>query len=68
MKFRVWLQIYPHQMADSSQFKPYVSATPIPPAEGSRILAFDAEVPDDLFGVKQVEAVLVSGDSGDKEP
>lgn len=58
MKFRVWMRIYPHQMADRVQFKPFYSAEPLAPSEdGSKILAFDVEVPDDLFGVKQVEAV-----------
>lgn len=68
MKFRVWMRIYPHQVP-GSQFQPFYSAMPLSPSEdGSKVLAFDVEVPDDLFGVKQVQAVPVEDiHSGDQE-
>lgn len=60
MKFRVYIRIYPHQMDNPAQFPPFVSAThPGLPDDGSKLLSFDAEIPNDLFGVKQVEATLV---------
>lgn len=66
MKFRVWMRIYAHQMDDQAQFKPFYSATPLGPSDdGSKVLAFDVEVPDDLFGVKQVEAIAVENITDD---
>lgn len=60
MKLKFWLQIYPHQMADPVQFKPYVSATPlVAPDTGSKVLSFTVEIPDDLFGAQEIPASIV---------
>ena len=64
------MRIYPHQMADQSQFKPFYSATPLGPSEdGSKVLVFDVGVPDDIFDAEQVEVFPVTENmpSGDQE-
>ena len=57
MKLKFWMQIYPHQMADPVQFKPYVSATPLSaPDTGSKVLSFTVDIPDNLFGTQEIQA------------
>lgn len=55
------MKIYPHQMIEGGQFYPFFSPTPISPAtnDESKVLAFDVEVPDNLFGTIQVKATPV---------
>lgn len=59
MKFRYWMTVYPFQLDDRGPNKPYVSAMPPAemPREGAKVLTFDVEVPDDLFGIVKTEAI-----------
>lgn len=55
MKFRYWMAVYPFQMAEG-QFPPIPSTQPFEVGDGAKLVSFEVEVPDDLFGTIEVPA------------
>jgi hypothetical protein len=64
MKFRYWMAVYPFQMAGGT-YTPIPTTQPIEVSEGAKLVSFEVEVPDDLFGALEVPARTVSAQSGD---
>jgi len=56
MKFRYWMMIYPFNLGDGTlTSKPTVFSAPPSPRLDGKVVCFDVEIPDDLFGTMKVE-------------
>lgn len=59
MKLRYWMLVYPFHLSGNPDMKPMpMTAPPSEVGQGTKLVSFTVEVPDDLFGTVEVPAAL----------
>ncbi len=67
MKLKYWMAVYPFHMNGGSTMQPMPSCQPLSEVgQGAKLVTFEVEIPDDLFGAIPVEVSNVNVDRSTK--
>lgn len=68
MKIKYWMVVYPFHLSGNPDMKPMpMTAPPSEVAEGTKLVSFTVDLPDDLFGAVEVPATLDMNSSRGEE-
>lgn len=60
MKLRYWMVVYPFHMSGAESCKPMPTLQPSEVLEPAKLVSFEVEIPDDLFGTIEISAASAS--------